>query len=135
MPAARAHETGEQAPRVRIGGRLCLSAESDRWSVLRAQRFWISLNGSLDGSAGCTAEILRRHGGPYADGGVEGEEPGLGNGGELRGILHVEEYVTAAGTIGLSEVSGFGFEVGEDLLDKWSELAGSNGGIRGFRLA
>jgi hypothetical protein len=76
----------------------------------------VLLDGLLDSRAG-SGEILGTHGRGDGEPCVEGEEPWLGDGGNLRGVLPIEndEAAAFAELVG-DEVGCFGFEVIENSL-------------------
>src|SRR5579871_629131 len=84
----------------------------------------VAMYGAFDGRGGL-AQILRPHGGTHGQAGVEGQEPGFGDGGQLGGILHVEKYKAAALAVVLGKIGGLGLEVGENPLDRGSQGTGA----------
>ena len=74
-------------------------------------------------------QIGRHHHRMTLDGGVERQEPRLGDGRDLRSVLHVEKQVAAALAVIVGEVHSFRLEVRENRLDRRAERAGFRGGI------
>src|SRR5207249_424060 len=77
-------------------------------------------------------EVLRDHDGMEFDPRVEREEPWLGDRGDLRCVLHLEEDERGTLTVVVREVRRLRFLLREDRLNGCAELAGLRGRIAGL---
>ena len=77
-------------------------------------------------------KVLRRHRRPHRESCMKRQEPGFGDGGQLRRLFHIEEYVPRALAIVFREVRRFRLELVQDTLNRASQCAVLGSRITGF---
>src|SRR5580692_1718376 len=106
-------------------------AEKPNLRRRRVNRPAILLYCTLDTGASFL-QIVHVHGGMNLDMRIESQKPGLGHGGNLRGILQVEEDETASLAMLVRKISCLGLEVTQNRIDSLGQTAIANRSIPGF---
>jgi len=77
-------------------------------------------------------QVFKVHGGMDLDMRIESQKPGLGHGGDLRGIFQIEEDEPASLAMLVHEISRLGLEVIQNGFDSLGQTAIADRGIPGF---
>jgi len=66
------------------------------------------------------------------DAGIEREEPRLGDGRDLRSVLHVEKNIPCALAVVVGKINGLRLQIRQNRLDGGAELSGLRGRVPGL---
>jgi hypothetical protein len=105
------------------------SARSVGWIAL--EQSGVFLDRVLDGAPGL-GQIVRYHNRMNLNAGIEREKPRLGDGWDLRRILHLEKNERRSLTVAVRKIDGLRLQICQDRLNGSAELTGLRGRVAGL---